>query len=198
MPLPTHQPSKAQSKQRYECSVKRPFCGRGTATSGEHAVQINRIMNSDNEESETEHLKFKIGILGDAAVGKTSLARRLAHLEVQTQWVLLLLCMRTCCLASGSAKFCLSTALASQCTRYICRYQPTAGVEFYKAETVLTGGVHISVQVGTLNSRVLRNFVGAWCMQCFLKAVVFPKTPQLSLRQWFLAQQQQQQISSIS
>jgi hypothetical protein len=57
-------------------------------------------MSSDNEETETEHLKFKVVVLGDAAVGKTSLARQLAHLEIQTQWVLLLLlCMCTCCLA---------------------------------------------------------------------------------------------------
>jgi hypothetical protein len=54
-------------------------------------------MSSDKDEEKTEHLKFKIVFLGDAAVGKTSLTRQLAHLEVQTQWVLL------CCFASEPA-----------------------------------------------------------------------------------------------
>lgn len=48
-------------------------------------------MGSENGEEETQHFKFKIVLIGDTEVGKTSLARHLAHLGVQTQWVLLLL-----------------------------------------------------------------------------------------------------------
>lgn len=87
-------------------------------------------MISDHE---IDFLQFKLVILGDGAVGKTSLSMRFTEDKFAKRWF-------SPCIAAGM--------VPKQQRCFACSYQQTIGVDFFLKQLILPGDKKVAVQVG--------------------------------------------------